>query len=40
MKTKYFAFDETYELDNVYNAESDELYVEGKSEGDASVWYN
>ena len=39
MKTKYFAFDETYELDNVYNLENDELYAD-KSAGDASSWYN
>ncbi len=40
MKTKFFAFDETYDLDNVYNCDSDELYVVGKATADGSVWYN
>ena len=39
MKKKYFSFDETYELDNVYNGEADELYATSGS-GESSVWYN
>ncbi len=38
MKRKYFSFDETYELDNVYNCEDDERY--GSSDEESSVWYN
>ncbi len=38
MDKKVFAFDETYDLDNVYNSESDELYAERS--GDSSVWYS
>lgn len=39
MKKTVFAFDETYDLDNVYNSEQDELYA-AQGGGDSSVWYN
>lgn len=38
MNKNVFAFDETYDLDNVYNCESDELYA--AKGGESSVWYN
>ncbi len=38
MKTRVFAYDETYELDNVYNCENDELYATAGS-NESSVWY-
>ena len=37
MKNKVFAYDESYELDNVYNCENDELYA--GNNGESSVWY-
>lgn len=39
MNKQVFAFDETYDLDNVYNSDSDELYA-GHNGGESSVWYN
>lgn len=38
MDKKVFSFDEAYELDNVYNSDSNELYA-GQG-GESSVWYN
>ena len=39
MKKQVFSYDESYDLDNVYNSESDELYTEVGG-GESSVWYN
>lgn len=39
MNKQVFAFDETYDLDNVYNSDSDELYA-GHNGSESSVWYN
>ena len=39
MKKQVFSYDESYDLDNVYNCENDELYAEVGG-GESSVWYN
>ena len=39
MKKTATSYDETYELDNVYNCDSDELYT-SLTGGESSVWYN
>ena len=39
MSKKANSFDETYELDNVYNCDSDELYS-GLAGGESSAWCN
>lgn len=39
MNKTVFAYDEAYELDNVYNCDNNELYAT-QSGGESSVWYN
>lgn len=39
MSKQVFVFDEVYDLDNVYNCDSDELYATSGN-GESSVWYN